>query len=874
MKMQPYSPETRSRKMHLPIISNKHLLTASIILLSLIWQTGSIPAHNEVMVMEGREADIPCVTMPSSLPLTSNLQEESVPKTARPTLIVWYKDGVTSSIYTYDGRNPDNERHWSIRRSMGGALGLTLPASPDARPQLAFLSIGYTHPTDAGVYHCRVDFKNAPGRKTYTKLIVVAPPTAPSVEVWAGGRWLHTTHETSTATVEVGTKLSLRCSTTGGKPLPTVTWWRGGQQLLGEDTTEEDLVSSSVNITVVPEDAHKPIVCQASNTHLIPPLRTPLLLLVLSPPKWLRVVGGDRPMSAGMTYTVECRCVGARPPPVITWSVGGDELYHATSTTDSDGETISRLRFTPKAAHFGTHITCTARPPEHAQTAASPHSTPTLWVKSDSIPLKILYKPEVHLNLQLIKVNDLSGTTKERKTNNKNNGETTLRPAPFSPSTAIKHNPFFKSREAINKEGESQDNQMDVDLKSDTQITQKNEKKGTNSMEEAGEEGVVSVEEFAGVVLQCNIRANPPAYHVSWHRDGLPLSPIKSPGLLVGNMSAIFPSLKRTDAGNLTCTAHNSEGSTRSKPIQLHVKHGPECIRKTAKVIGVPRHHALNVTCEIESDPLPTDFSWALRSSKGILAIPPEMITFSGPTSWITYTPRANIDFGDLLCWAHTPSGRQEEPCVAQLVSAEKPDTPEDCKVTQRTSSKLTVSCKAAHDGGLPQTFFMRVFHAGLQVTNSTSVTPELTVYELEPDTRFRLTLWSANTHGTSTGHTTLYTSTLPSNTSSTTSSMNGHSSDNPRGLLTKFGSSILAVVVVVTVVGVVIGIVVGIMVQKIDKRTDPSQQPEGEDEGEEHPPTLINNNHVNVAMAGIGEFHRETGPQVPRAIREVYNTL
>ncbi|XP_068217140.1 uncharacterized protein [Palaemon carinicauda] len=810
------------------------------------------------MVVEGHEANLPCVTVPSLTPYKQSGEEDDGQELSkllpeRPKLILWYKDGIRSSIYSYDGRDPQNERHWAPRRSLGGSLSLTLPSTPYARPQLAFLNIGHIHETDAGLYHCKVEFQRGPSKSTFTKLVVVAPPITPTIEVWAGGRWLHTTHETSTATVEVGTKLTLRCSTSGGKPLPTVSWWRGGQQLLSESTERDGTVSSNVNVTVVPEDAHTPIVCQATNTHLIPPLRTPLLLLVLSPPKWLRVIGAEVEMSAGTTYVVECRCVGARPPPVITWTVGGDELTDATSTTDSEGETTSRLRFTPKAAHFGTHITCTAHPPDHAHQAASPHATPTLWVKSDSVPLRIRYKPEVQLDIQLIKKQD----RKVPRPENNNGGHS--QPPPFSPSDTIRQNQMFMSgptrKPGSGKSAMSDEDGWDSAKDMVDKQKQDSEKKTILTKEKTQAKGVVTVDEFTGVVLHCNVRANPPAYHVSWHRNGIPLSPVTSPGLLLGNMSAVFQNLGRKDAGNLTCTARNQEGYTRSRPVLLQINHGPVCARNTPKILGVPRHHTLNVTCEVEAYPPPDSFSWALRSSRGTLAVPSEMIHYLGTTSWIVYTPRANVDFGDLLCWAHTPIGRQDDPCVAQLVSAEKPDTPENCEVTKRSQDKLTVSCKAAHDGGLPQTFFMKVFHGGLQVANSTSVNPDITVYDLEPDTRYRLTIWSANTHGTSTGHTNLYTSTLPSNTSSTTSSMNGHSSNNPRGLLSKFGSSILAVVVVVTVVGVVMGIIVGIMVRNIDRRVHNSRrdQEEEEEEEDEMPPTLINNNQINVAMAGIG---------------------
>lgn len=133
---------------------------------------------------------------------------------------------------------------------------------------------------------------------------------------------------------------------------------------------------------------------------------------------------------------------------------------------------------------------------------------------------------------------------------------------------------------------------------------------------------------------------------------------------------------------------------------------GPTCKRSTPLVLGVPRHHSLNVTCQVSSFPPPSGFSWSLRTYLGRLQVPQDRINWQGTTSWITYTPRATDDYGELTCWAHTRKGhRQQVPCVARLVPADTPDAPERCRVSRRTPSSLTVSCIAAHDGGLPQTF-------------------------------------------------------------------------------------------------------------------------------------------------------------------------
>lgn len=141
---------------------------------------------------------------------------------------------------------------------------------------------------------------------------------------------------------------------------------------------------------------------------------------------------------------------------------------------------------------------------------------------------------------------------------------------------------------------------------------------------------------------------------------------------------------------------------------------GPECQRSSPLVLGAPIHHRLNVTCHVSAYPPPARFSWALRSSVGLLQVPQDMITSRDTTSWISFTPSAPEDYGELLCWAHTRTGRRQEvPCVARLQPADTPEAPERCRVSRRTPATLTVSCNAAHDGGLPQTFHVTVSGAG-----------------------------------------------------------------------------------------------------------------------------------------------------------------
>nr|XP_027212397.1 uncharacterized protein LOC113805569 [Penaeus vannamei] len=144
-------------------MSSRKMDKMFLFVLCLLWHVdrGTPMAINEVTVLEGHSADLPCVTTPRDYPPRTPDDPD-----ARPKLILWYKENIKETIYSYDGRTPGNERHWAPRRALGGALNLTLPATPLARPQLAFLTIAHVHETDAGLYRCRVDFRR--GRSVNT----------------------------------------------------------------------------------------------------------------------------------------------------------------------------------------------------------------------------------------------------------------------------------------------------------------------------------------------------------------------------------------------------------------------------------------------------------------------------------------------------------------------------------------------------------------------------------------------------------------------------------------------------------------------------------------------------------------------------------
>ncbi|EFX62068.1 hypothetical protein DAPPUDRAFT_68255, partial [Daphnia pulex] len=87
------------------------------------------------------------------------------------SLVLFYKDGSSQSIYTYDARDKyaQRPRHWSDEEALGkrAFFSKLLPH------QQSSLTIDNVHEADAGLYRCRVDFKRSPTRNSRVNLTVV-----------------------------------------------------------------------------------------------------------------------------------------------------------------------------------------------------------------------------------------------------------------------------------------------------------------------------------------------------------------------------------------------------------------------------------------------------------------------------------------------------------------------------------------------------------------------------------------------------------------------------------------------------------------------------------------------------------------------------
>ena len=186
---------------------------------------------------------------------------------------------------------------------------------------------------DRGVYRCRVDFKIQPTTISRVDLAVNMPPEKPVILDSRGrevgrrlgpyrlGQYVYIFIYIYIIQVgsysiyhrlyiiiyyRLGQTLVVSCSVLGGRPSPSVTWWRESQVV---DTSYQREESRVTNMLTIPDltrnHLHTILTCQASNSNVSLPVSTSVKLDLTFPPTEVVIKGADLPLSAGKSHRQE-----------------------------------------------------------------------------------------------------------------------------------------------------------------------------------------------------------------------------------------------------------------------------------------------------------------------------------------------------------------------------------------------------------------------------------------------------------------------------------------------------------------------------------------------------------------------------------------
>ncbi|ODM99240.1 Nephrin [Orchesella cincta] len=290
------------------------------------------------------------------------------------------------------------------------------------------------------------------------------------------------------------------------------------------------------------------------------------------------------------------------------------------------------------------------------------------------------------------------------------------------------------------------------------------------------------IKEGDDVYFECHLKSNPPHHKLDW----------------------MLNLVTRRSAGNYTCVASNSVGTTVSNVFPLRVKYAPVCKREKPVIVGVSKGEHVTIKCELDSDPEEVSFKWHLASSGQMVEVPPSRYSNKGATSILHYSPISNLDYGSLFCRGTNSVGAQmtAQSCVFQVVAAgkqkffgatymypcmkrvnleklvceraacfhllgregsrdklrilsptQKPSPVTNCTVFNETAESVELSCDEGHDGGLPQHFVLEVLEIDTSEVryNASSNTASFHLGNLTPSgTGFRALIYSVNAKGRS----------------------------------------------------------------------------------------------------------------------------
>lgn len=268
-----------------------------------------------------------------------------------PTLVMWFKYGIESPIYSVDFREKKEGSHWSAEKILDSRAYFNVEES--------VLSIERVRETDAGQYKCRIDFEKFPTKNYVVNLSVTVPPQ----DVTIVNMNKMTLQSATLTPVMEGQPLQLICIAHGGKPAPQVLWWQN--EILMDNQSDiilNNQVQNILHLDHVKRKHHGSILkCEAINGGNRNSLSKVVVINLHLRPLAVRLLGNNEVFSVGREYKITCETYGSRPPANITWLLKGTKIHGSfvdTRISADKNVTTSVLKFQPKFQHHGAKLTC------------------------------------------------------------------------------------------------------------------------------------------------------------------------------------------------------------------------------------------------------------------------------------------------------------------------------------------------------------------------------------------------------------------------------------------------------------------------------------------------------------------------------------
>jgi len=301
----------------------------------------------DINVVSGHSATLPCDTKQSST-------------REQPSLILWFKEEDGKPIFSVDVNGLTDlsfARIWSSPNHFGNR------AMFKTKDRISsILIVTNIQQKEAGLYRCRVDFRDAPSSNSFVNLNVIVEPKQIAIfdENWKE-------RNTFVGPYLEGENMKLICQAIGGLPSPSVSWLKNGimmdvdYQKLTNNTVRNILQVNALTRT----DLHSEYTCSVTNNNISNPITNTIHLDMNFPPATVSIDNIESVvLVVGSRVDIMCHSGGSRPHASITWWIDNENLQegsHETSSLDGNGNrTQSILQFTPAMRHIGKTLRCKA----------------------------------------------------------------------------------------------------------------------------------------------------------------------------------------------------------------------------------------------------------------------------------------------------------------------------------------------------------------------------------------------------------------------------------------------------------------------------------------------------------------------------------
>ncbi|XP_071514966.1 uncharacterized protein [Panulirus ornatus] len=224
-------------------------------------------------------------------------------------------------------------------------------------------------------------------------------------------------------------------------------------------------------------------------------------------------------------------------------------------------------------------------------------------------------------------------------------------------------------------------------------------------------------------------------------------------GVLVSGRNLVLQMVRRSSAGNYTCSAANTLAAATSNVVHLDIRYLPVCVAGP-QTVAVAEGESAHLSCRVDAQPEDDlSFTWVFNNTLDTIEVEQHRFTVLPGISTLDYTPRSPRDYGTLSCWATNAVGTQADPCRFTVVEAGPPERVDNCVLVNLTVESLEVGCSPGKDGGLPQRFVARVYAAPthtLLATMEEDQAPRFHVGGLTPGQDYLITVTAVNAKGAS----------------------------------------------------------------------------------------------------------------------------